>query len=80
MSKHKRPRLSSKQKLCLEMIGVHGLAGSHTEFSSPSTRRTVHALANKKLVQWIENRWILTRDGYAEWIFLVGERASANTG
>jgi hypothetical protein len=57
------------------MIGDHGLTGSYSEFARPDTRRTIHQLNNKKLIQWIENRWILTRDGHTEWALLVIEHA-----
>lgn len=66
MEKHQRPRLTDRQKLCLLMIWDHGLTGSHTEFSKPETRRTVHSLHRKKLVQWRDARWLVTVKGYAE--------------
>lgn len=79
MTQPKRTRLTERQEKCLLMIGDHGLIGAHTEFSTPQTRRTVHGLCKKKLVQWIENRWILTRDGHSEWMRLVMHRAKRET-
>jgi hypothetical protein len=61
------------------MIGDHGLIGSHTEFARPQTRRTVHSLKAKRLVQWIEGRWILTREGDSEWRFLLLDSAKEAT-
>jgi len=71
MRRPKRPRLTERQTLCLFMIGDHGLTGSFTEFSRPHTRRTVHQLKKKKLVQWVDGRWLLTLDGHTEWTQLV---------
>ncbi len=76
MQQLKRPRLSHPQKRCLRMIGEHGLTGSHTEFSRAHTRRTIHALFRKKLVQRKEYRWIVTPAGDAEYKLLVMEAAS----
>lgn len=75
----KRPKLTDRQKFCLRMIGEHGLTGSYTEFSRPQTRRTVHSLQTKRLVQWVDGRWILTRDGDAEWRLLLLDRAKQAT-
>lgn len=72
--KVKRQRLSEKHKLCLLMVGLHGRTGSYTEFSHRETRKRVHDLGRRKLVQWAENkRWILTPEGHAEWSLLVAE-------
>jgi hypothetical protein len=79
MLKRKYPRLSEKQGHCLLMIWDHGLTGSYTEFSHPQTRRTVHALEKKKLVQWIQNRWIVTKDGDHEARLLTLDRAKRNS-
>ncbi len=74
-----RHRLSDKQRLCLIMIGNHQRVGTYTEFSKPQTRRTVHSLYKKKLVQWLDSRWVLTKDGYREWLWLVVEESTKAT-
>lgn len=75
MVRSARPRLSDRQKNCLMIIGDHGLVGTFTEFSRGETRRTVHSLFKKRLIQYLENRWILTVAGDAEWRQLVLEFA-----
>lgn len=74
-AKLRRVRLSERQKNCLVIIGDHGLTGTFTEFARPETRRTVHSLFKKQLVQYSENRWILTRAGDVQWRLLVLEFA-----
>lgn len=72
----KRPKLTDRQRRCLLMIGNHGLTGSFTEFSAAQTRQTMHQLYKKKLVQWIDNRWLLSRAGHAEWTLLSMDDSS----
>ncbi|MBY0562806.1 MAG: hypothetical protein K2P58_01370 [Hyphomonadaceae bacterium] len=74
----KRAKLTDKQRLCLQMLGSHGLVGSFTEFARPEARRTMHQLHKKKLVQWMDGRWILTKVGHYEWTMLLLEKAHIN--
>lgn len=71
MKRVKRQKLTEAQQRCLLMIGDHGLTGTFTEFAHAKTRRTIHQLLKKRMVQWVENRWILSRDGHAEFTLLL---------